>query len=84
LKKPKTLGTGRCVFGSSPKQLELPHPELVHWWLLVHSSPFVSILQLRVIEVLPLGGAQCYKKHLLMGQLIWLFPKKTQKTKKLF
>jgi len=35
----KSLGKGRgCVFGSSPKQLEQPHPELVHMWLLVHSS----------------------------------------------
>jgi len=36
----KSLGRGRgCVFGSSPKRLEWPHPELVHWWLLVHSNP---------------------------------------------
>jgi len=36
----KSLGKGRgCVFGSSPNQLEWPHPELVHRWLLVHSSP---------------------------------------------
>jgi hypothetical protein len=35
----KSLGRGRgCVFGSSPKQLEWPHPELMHWWLLVHFS----------------------------------------------
>jgi hypothetical protein len=35
----KSLGRGkRCVFGLSPKQLEQPHPELVHWRLLVHSS----------------------------------------------
>jgi hypothetical protein len=34
------MGKGRgCVFGSSPKWFEQPHPELVHWWLLVHSSP---------------------------------------------
>jgi len=39
----KSLGRGRrCVFGSSPKQLERLHPELVHWWLLVHSSPITS------------------------------------------
>ncbi len=39
----KSLGRGRgCVFYSSPKRLEQPHPELVHWWLLVHSS-FVSM-----------------------------------------
>jgi hypothetical protein len=35
----KSLARGRgCVFSSSLKQLEWPHPELVHWWLLVHSS----------------------------------------------
>jgi hypothetical protein len=34
------LGWGGCVFGSSPKRLEQPHPQLVHWWLLVHSSHF--------------------------------------------
>jgi hypothetical protein len=38
LKNPFGKGRG-CVFGSSPKWLEWPHPELVHWWLLVHSSP---------------------------------------------
>ncbi len=38
----KSLDRGRGhVFGSSPKWLEQPHLELVHWWLLVHSShPF--------------------------------------------
>jgi hypothetical protein len=36
----KSLGKGiGCVFGSSPKLLERPHPELLHWWLLVYSSP---------------------------------------------
>jgi len=36
----KFLGRGRgCVFGSSTKRLEWPHPQLVHWWLPVHSSP---------------------------------------------
>jgi len=35
----KSLGRERgCVFGSSPKWLKRPHPKLVHWWLLVHSS----------------------------------------------
>jgi hypothetical protein len=27
-------------FGFILKQPERPHPKLVHWWLLVHSSPF--------------------------------------------
>ncbi len=28
----KSLGSGRgCVFGSSPKQLDRPHPKPVHW-----------------------------------------------------
>jgi hypothetical protein len=39
LKRPKTLGRGGWVFGSSSKQLEWPHLQLVHWWVLVHSSP---------------------------------------------
>jgi hypothetical protein len=38
----KSLGRARgCVFGSSPKWLEWLHSELVYWWLLVHSSPYV-------------------------------------------
>jgi hypothetical protein len=32
------LGRGGCVFGSSSKWLQWPHPQLVHWWMLVHSS----------------------------------------------
>ncbi len=40
----KSLGRGKgCVFGSSPKRFERPHPGLVHWWLLVHSSPSVGL-----------------------------------------
>jgi hypothetical protein len=31
-----------CVWVSSPKRLEQPHAELVHWWLLVHFSPFFA------------------------------------------
>jgi len=31
-------GEEDVFFGSSPKWLELPHPELVNWWLLVHSN----------------------------------------------
>jgi hypothetical protein len=30
---------GVDAFGFIPKRLERPHPELVHWWLLVHSRP---------------------------------------------
>jgi hypothetical protein len=40
----KFLGRRKgCVFGSSPKWHERPHPELVHWWLLVHSSPLWAL-----------------------------------------
>jgi len=40
----KSLGRGRgCVFVSSPKRLERPHPEQVHWWLLVHSNPVKAL-----------------------------------------
>jgi len=38
----KSLGKGiGCVFGSSPNWLERPHPELVHWWMLVHSNQII-------------------------------------------
>jgi hypothetical protein len=40
LKKLKSLGMGGC-FGSSPKRLQQPHAQLVHWWLLVHPANFV-------------------------------------------
>jgi hypothetical protein len=40
LERPQGRG---CVFGSSPKPLEWPHCELVHWWLLVHSSRFIAL-----------------------------------------
>jgi len=39
MKKPITSGRGGCVFGSSQKRLQWRHPQVVHWWLLVHSSP---------------------------------------------
>jgi hypothetical protein len=35
--KKKHLGQGGC---SSAKRAERAHPQLVHWWLLVHSSPY--------------------------------------------
>jgi hypothetical protein len=52
LKKSKTLGRGGCVFGSSPKRLEWPHPQLVHWWLLVRSSQNKTLYESR----------ECYKE----------------------
>jgi hypothetical protein len=33
----------RCLFCSSPKGLKQLHPELVHWWLFVHSNPIPPI-----------------------------------------
>jgi hypothetical protein len=40
----KSLGRRKgCVLGSCPKQLERPHPELVHFWLLVHFSPSLGL-----------------------------------------
>jgi hypothetical protein len=36
---------GGCVFGSSPKRLQQLHPQLVHWWLLIHSSPELTPLE---------------------------------------
>jgi len=37
--KTKNFGQGRMCLCSSSKWLQWPHPQLVHWWLLVHSSP---------------------------------------------
>ncbi len=36
--KKKHLGQGGC---SSAKRAERAHPQLVHWWLLIHSSPML-------------------------------------------
>ncbi len=66
LKKPKTLGRGGCVFGSSPKQLQRPHPQLVHWWLLVHSSPWCCdflTLRISLIFYSPSRGSSGKKKE---------------------
>jgi len=38
VEKTNNFGQGGCVFGLSPKWFQWPHPQLVHWWLLVHSS----------------------------------------------
>jgi hypothetical protein len=46
----KSLGKGRgCGFGSSPKWLERPHHELVHWWLLVYTRD-LALAQLSSVE----------------------------------
>jgi hypothetical protein len=34
--KKKHIGQGGC---SSAKRAERAHPQLVHWWVLIHSSP---------------------------------------------
>jgi hypothetical protein len=36
--KTKNSRQGKMCFCSSPKWFQQPHPQLVHWWLLVHSS----------------------------------------------
>jgi len=47
----KTLGRGRgFVLGSSPKWLERPHPELVHWWLLVYSSQVLMLNHMSLVN----------------------------------
>jgi hypothetical protein len=52
----KSLGRGRgCVFGSSPKQLERPHPKLVRWWLLVHSSQGLPLGDLTPEDAIPIS-----------------------------
>jgi len=46
--KKKHLGQGGC---SSTKRAERAHLQLVHWWLLVHSSRSTPVL-----DKYPLGG----------------------------
>ncbi len=43
LKKQITLGRGGCVFGSSPKQLQRPHPPLVAAGSLQPGGPTAEI-----------------------------------------
>jgi hypothetical protein len=38
VEKTNNFGQGGCVFGSSPKWFQRPHPQLEHWRLLVHSG----------------------------------------------
>ncbi len=38
--KKKHIGQGGC---SSAKWAEWAHPQLVHWWVLIHSNPFVLL-----------------------------------------
>jgi hypothetical protein len=39
----KPCGQGGWDFCSSAKRLQWAHPELVHWWLLVHSRPYMDM-----------------------------------------
>ncbi len=41
--KKKKPWAGRMGFWFIPKRLQRPHPQLMHWWLLVHSSPLLSL-----------------------------------------
>jgi hypothetical protein len=47
VEKKNPCGQGGRDFCSSAKRLQRAHPELVHWWLLVHSS------QIRVLTFAP-------------------------------
>ncbi len=50
-KKKKKLWARRMCFWFIPKRLQRPHPQLVHWWLLVHSSQDIPPLdEIRVSE----------------------------------
>ncbi len=40
--KKKHIGQGRC---SSAKRAERAHPQLVHWWVLIHSSRLMTTIQ---------------------------------------
>jgi hypothetical protein len=41
VEKKKKSGQGGWDFRSSGKRPQRAHPQLVHWWLLIHSSPRV-------------------------------------------
>ncbi len=38
-KKKKKIGQGGWDFRPSRKRPQRAHPQLVHWWVLIHSSP---------------------------------------------
>ncbi len=38
-KKKKKIGQGGWDFRPSRKRPQRVHPQLVHWWVLIHSSP---------------------------------------------
>jgi hypothetical protein len=43
-KKKKKLGQGGWDFRPSKKRPQRAHPQLVHWWVLIHSSHLLFIL----------------------------------------
>jgi hypothetical protein len=49
-------------FWFSPKWVEWPHPKLVHWWLLVHSSRWRVLVEF---------GPHSHNGHLVEGGLDW-------------
>ncbi len=42
MEKKKKSGQGGWDFRSSGKRPQRAHPQLVHWWLLIHSSPVLG------------------------------------------
>jgi hypothetical protein len=48
----KSLRGRGCVLASSPKRVEWPHPKLVHWWMLIHSSKSCYIYSALGLEFL--------------------------------
>jgi hypothetical protein len=69
--KKKKSGQGGWDFRSSGKRPQRAHPQLVHWWVLIHSSrtnqPHVSIYL-----VVP---SKCFKAmpHLVIGHFFFLY-----------
>ncbi len=45
----KTCGQGGWDFCSFVKRLQQAHPQLVHWWLLVHSSQCIRTLVVCIV-----------------------------------
>jgi hypothetical protein len=43
-KKKKKIGQGGWDFRPSRKRPQRAHPQLVHWWVLIHSSPVATYI----------------------------------------
>jgi hypothetical protein len=70
---------------SSAKQVERAHPQLVHWWLLVHSNLNITLEQFQKLlsnHFMRLGmGEHTNKKALLMHHVLFAHKVKKPQTR---